>query len=137
MRFNKKELIVILTGYPTFSLSIFKWTTEQQMVALSNEPSEFSDLLIRSLINWEFIRLGNDCVYVKSKFDWFLLCMPSPLHDNHWVEYGRQHMTFYDLQSFTKNDVVRTQIYLPQVSEIRACTWEKSFYSLFSLLVSK
>ncbi len=48
MRFNKKEIIVILTGYPTFSLSIWKWTTEQElMIALNNEPSEFSDLLIR------------------------------------------------------------------------------------------
>jgi hypothetical protein len=36
------------------------------------------------------------------------------MNDCHWVEYGKQHLTFYDLQSFTKNDVIRTQIYLPQ-----------------------
>jgi hypothetical protein len=48
MRFNKKELIVILCGYPSFCLSIWKWASEQElMLALCNEPSEFSDLLIR------------------------------------------------------------------------------------------
>lgn len=54
-------------------------------------------------------------------FIYFPCLRASPINDCHWVEYGRQHMTFYDLQSFTKNDIVRTQIYLPQ----RFITYEK------------
>lgn len=56
-------------------------------------------------VNSSSFRLSS---YFKHGFVFF-----SPVNDNVWIEYGRQHLTFYDLQSFTKNDVQRVEINLP------------------------
>ncbi|CAL8123105.1 unnamed protein product [Orchesella dallaii] len=85
MSFISKELLVVLTGIPTFNVVLFRWSTnEELMTSFPSEPTLFSRLLI------------------------------SPMNPCHWIEYGEEYMFVYEMPSLSRTDVIRTKINLPK-----------------------
>lgn len=85
MCFISKDHIVVLAGFPTFTVTLFKWITNEELMTSSpTEPHLFSKLLVNP---------SNPC---------------------QWMEYGTDYMQVYEMESLTRAEVIRTTINLPK-----------------------